>query len=53
MTALRPCTFNKELRGALLLSHHTGVGRIVSQGAVVDREVALVTNALEDVSGQE
>lgn len=48
-TTAVPLTFNKELRGALLLSHHTAIRRVVCQGAVVDGEVAHVADALEDV----
>lgn len=42
-------TFNKELRGALLLSDHAAVRRVVGQRAVVDGEVAHAADALEDV----
>lgn len=48
----RMCTFDKELRGAFLLSHHTGVRSIVRQGAVFDRQVAHVANTLKDVPAQ-
>lgn len=42
-------TFNKELSGALLLSHHTAIRGVIGQGAVVDGEVAHAADALEDV----
>lgn len=42
-------TLYKELRGALLLSHHTTIRSIVCQGAVVDGKVAHVAHALKDV----
>ena len=48
----RGCTFDEKLSGALLLPHHAGVGCVVSQGTVVDGEVAHVANALEDVPPQ-
>lgn len=45
-------TFNKELSGALLLSHHTAICCIICQGAVVDGEVAHVADTLKDVPVQ-
>lgn len=46
-------TFDKQLSGAFLLSDHAAVRRVISQGAVVDGEVAHVPDALKDVPGQE
>lgn len=42
-------TFDEELSEAFLFSHHTGVGSIICQRAVVDGEEAFVAYTLKDV----
>lgn len=46
------CTFNKNLREALLLADHALVRRVIRQVALVDSERPLVAHAFKHIPGR-